>query len=236
MKTVVIMQPTFVPWSGLFEQIRLADVFVHFDDAQFSKGGLTNRVKIKTARGPKWLTVPLMNLRLGQSINEVRMDRTNWRRSHLDKLRQAYADAPFVDDMLAIVETVYGEPHVGIAALDIAAIEACCRYLRITTQCVRSRELDIDAIGSERVLRIVQELGADVYVTGHGAANYLDHEAFDTAGVRVEYMAYQRREYPQLHGPFDPHLSVLDLIANCGPHAIDYVCSTTVPWMEFVQG
>ena len=39
MKTVVISQPMYFPWVGMLEQMRLADVFVHLDDAQFSKGG-----------------------------------------------------------------------------------------------------------------------------------------------------------------------------------------------------
>ena len=50
MTTVVISQPMFFPWVGMFEQIALADVYVHYDDVQFSKGSFTNRVQLKTAR------------------------------------------------------------------------------------------------------------------------------------------------------------------------------------------
>ena len=47
MKTVVISQPMYFPWVGMLEQMALADVWVHLDDAQFSKGGFFNRVQIK---------------------------------------------------------------------------------------------------------------------------------------------------------------------------------------------
>ena len=73
----------------------------------------------------------------------------------------------------------------------------------------------------------------DVYVTGHGAKNYLDHEAFERGGVHVEYMDYQRRAYPQLHGEFTPYVSILDLIANMGREGRDLICSGTVSWREF---
>lgn len=237
MKTIVIMQPTFFPWVGLFEQIRLADVFVHFDDAQFSKGGLTNRVKVKTAGGAKWLTVPLRNLHLGQPINKVRIDdSTDWRRSHVDLLKQAYADAPFLDDAMQIISDTYHHPTDDIATLDITGIEHCCEYLGLETQFARSSALGLTSSSSARVLDIVCHFNAEVYVTGHGAQNYLDHQAFDDAGVAVEYMDYQRKPYPQLHGDFDPHMSVLDLIANTGPDAAQIICSSTVPWMDFVHG
>jgi hypothetical protein len=34
-KTIVILRPQYFPWAGVFEQIRLADIYVHHDDVQF---------------------------------------------------------------------------------------------------------------------------------------------------------------------------------------------------------
>src|ERR1700722_18634953 len=128
MSTIVISQPTFFPWVGMFEQIRLADVYDHYDDVQFSKGWFTNRVQIKTAAGSKWLTVPLENHRLGQRINETAVDRShNWRSSHLAFLDQAYKHAPFRTEMLSIAEDVYGDPELTtIGALSARSIDRVC--------------------------------------------------------------------------------------------------------------
>jgi hypothetical protein len=98
---------------------------------------------------------------------------------------------------------------------------------------VRSPELGIGGAGSARVLEIVKKFGGTIYVSGHGARNYLEHEAFEHAGVRVEYMDYRRTPYPQLHGAFNPHVSVLDLIANTGRVGLDYIHSQTVNWKQF---
>lgn len=235
---VVISQPMFFPWVGMFEQIRLADVYVHYGDVQFSKGSFTNRVQIKTAQGSKWLTVPLQQLSLGQSIDEVQLDtRSNWRRQHLDQLKQAYAGAPHRKDMLALVESVYQQPHSTIGELSRASMMACCRYYGLETgrRFVEVGELGIAGASSQRVCDIVKALGGTRYITGLGARHYLDHPLFEDAGIRVEYMDYRKQPYPQLHGEFTPYVSLLDLIANTGPQGIDCIVSETQYWKDFLQ-
>lgn len=235
---VVISQPMFFPWVGMFEQIRLADIYVHYGDVQFSKGSFTNRVQIKTAQGIKWLTVPLQQLSLGQAIDDVLLDtRTNWRRQHLDALRQAYAAAPYRKDMLALVEAVYQQPHTTIGQLSRESMMACCRYYGLDhgRRFVEVAALGIGGASSQRVCDIVRTLGGSAYITGHGARHYLDHQLFEDAGIRVEYMDYQRRPYPQLHGEFTPYVSLLDLVANTGPQGIDCIVSGTQYWKDFLQ-
>ena len=42
--------------------------------------------------------------------------------------------------------------------------------------------------------------------------------------IEVLWMSYDGyREYPQLYPPFEPHVSVLDLIFNVGPAASEYL-------------
>lgn len=235
---VVISQPMFFPWVGMFEQIRLADVYVHYGDVQFSKGSFTNRVQIKTAQGIKWLTVPLQQVSLGQSIDEVRLDtRTDWRRQHMDQLKQAYAAAPFRKDMLALVDSVYQQSHASIGHLSRHSMAACCRYYGLDAgrRFVEVEQLGIAGASSQRVRDIVLALGGTRYITGHGARNYLDHRLFEDAGIRVEYMDYEKRPYPQLHGEFTPYVSLLDLIANTGPQGIECICSGTSYWKDFLK-
>jgi len=238
MKTVVISQPMYFPWVGLLEQMRHADVFVHLDDAQFSKGSFFNRVKIKTAEGTPWLTVPLAETKLGQSLNETQLAKHNWRRKQLATLRQAYAAAPHVEEMLGLVESVFEVEHKSLAALSAASVEALAEFFDIVPAEVRwSSAMAIEGTGSARVLAICEALGADRYVTGHGAREYLDHESFEAAGVRVEYLDYEKREYPQLHGAFTPFVSALDLAANCGrTHAMrEVIASGSVYWKDFAR-
>ncbi len=87
----------------------------------------------------------------------------------------------------------------------------------------------------QRVLDIVKSVGGDTYITGHGAREYMDHEAFERAGVAVEYLDYQKQPYPQLHGDFNPFVSALDLIANMGREGRARIASGTKPWREFLS-
>lgn len=233
---VVISQPMFFPWVGMFEQTRLADVYVHYDDVQFSKGSFTNRVQLKTDRGSEWLSVPLRDLRLGQQIREVAVDdRQDWRNRHLQLLAKAYATAPFQKEMLALVRQVYARPATTIAEVAIASMEAVWDYFPAARPraVFWSSTMGIGGHSSRRVLDVVKRAAGTHYITGHGARKYLDHALFEAEGVRVEYINYQKQPYPQLHGQFSPFVSVLDLIANLGKDGQRVMVSGTVHWKEF---
>jgi hypothetical protein len=235
---VVISQPMLFPWVGMLEQVRLAHTYVHYSDVQFSKGSFVNRVQIKTAQGIKWMTVPV-SFSLGQRIDGTRIDgKRDWRQSHLSMLTDAYATCPFVGDMLAMVRSVYDHDYPSIGRLSEASLMASCRYFGFDRDCsfLHSDQFGIDGASSRRVLDIALAVGGTRYITGHGARNYLDHGLFEAAGVRVEYMDYQRLPYPQQHGAFTPYVSVLDLIANCGPDGGRFICSGSIYWKEFIDG
>lgn len=237
MTSIVISQPMFFPWVGMFEQIRLADIYVHYDDVQFSKGSFSNRVQVKTADGSKWLTVPLPSLHLGQVINQVAIGPIGeWGPRHLALLEQSYDEAPHAKEMLALVRQVYARPFANLSELGIASMDATREFFGLAPKArfVRSSDLGISGQSDARVLAIVKHLGGDRYITGHGARNYLDHERFATEGVFVDYIDYRKVPYPQLHGAFTPYVSILDLIANRGRDGASVICSGTLPWREFL--
>lgn len=223
----------FFPWVGMFEQIRLADIYVHYLDVQFSKGSFVNRVQIKFPGGYRWLTAPLKNHGFGQKIEEVETSHdAAWRKSHLDFLAQAFRGAPHASDALQLVEQVYRLQSHRISDIAIESMERVLDYFGLATgkRILRSPELGIGGRSSERVLNIVKALGGSIYVTGHGARNYLAHADFQQAGIQVEYMDYRKAPYPQLYGEFNPYVSILDLIANVGRTGLDYIHSGTISW------
>jgi hypothetical protein len=236
---IVISQSMLFPWIGLLEQVRLADVFVHYDDVQYSKGSFVNRVQVKLPEGVRWMSVPLQGHRLGQRIDAVQLaPSAQWRASHLDLLERSFKDAPHTQDALQLAGAVYGADYPHVGALARASLLALCRYfgLDVGRRFVDVTDLEVPGSGSARVLAVVERLGGDAYITGHGAASYLDHEEFERKGLRVEYMQYQCRPYPQAHGAFTPYVSALDLVARCGREGANHICSGTVPWKEFLNG
>ena len=232
---IVISQSMLFPWVGLLDQVRHADVFVHYDDVQFSKGSFVNRVQIKTPQGMRWMTVPLKDLRLGQRIQEVQVAPIEqWRGQHLDMLRRSFSGAPHANEALQLAECVYDSQPDNIGALARRSMRALVDYFGIgaSTRFVDVQDLDVPGSGSDRVLAVVTRLGGDTYVTGHGAARYLDHDGFEAQGVDVQYMHYRCQPYPQAHGAFTPYVSALDLVAHCGRDGLTRMCSGTVGWRD----
>lgn len=234
---VVISQPMYFPWVGLLEQMRISDHFVHYDDVQLARG-FYNRVQVKTENGSRWMTIPLRDTHRGQLLNEIEAsEHEDWREKHRRLLKQAYTGAPFIDDMLGVVDRVFSQALPNLAAISRASTMAIANYFELTgsRNFVDSSMLHVSGKSSQRLFDICRRLQATTYITGHGAKNYLDHELFERDGIAVEYMDYLRLPYPQLHGTFTPYVSGLDLIANCGHDGLKYISSGTSHWRKFIN-
>ena len=228
----------YFPWPGFLEQIALCDTFVNYTDVQYSRGSFSNRVQIKTQKGVRWLTVPLRNKHLGQRIDEVHIEMNkDWRRSQRDQLLQAYSDAPYLSEMLDIIDAVFSSSYDCLADIAVASTMALVEYFGLEHgRTFRgSTELGIAGSGTQRVFDICSLLGAATYLTGHGARNYLDHEHFEARGIDVRYMDYGLAEWPQRHGSHTPYVSALDLVANCGRAGARMLGGRATPWREFLQ-
>ena len=216
-RTLVVLQPGYLPWLGFFDQMRRSDIFVFYDDVQFDKHGWRNRNRIKSPTGPYWLTVPVRRERLGQRISEVLIDnRQPWARKHAGAIRQFYAGAPHLKRYLPELEALLRRRWELIADLDIALVEQMCAWLGLRTQTARSSLLSVGGERTERLLNLCLHFGATRYLTGDAAKDYLDVDLFARHNIEVEWQAYKHPVYTQQHGEFVPYLSALDLLLNCG--------------------
>jgi hypothetical protein len=226
----VILQPSYLPWRGYFHLIERADVFVFYDDVQFDKHGWRNRNRIKTANGPTWLTIPVAkkgNVTEGLAINEVVIsDERRWPAKHLATIRQAYARAPYLAEYDGLLDEFFTDVPRSLADFTIETTVRLARELGLERTFVRSSELGVTGDQTERLVRIVQHLGATEYLSGPSAKDYLDERQFSDAGIALEYMAYDYAEYPQLHPPFEPQVSVLDLLVMAGQDAPAHIWGT----------
>jgi hypothetical protein len=183
--------------------------------------------------------VPLLNFKLGQKINEVKIDnRRSWKLSQRDQLRQAYKTAPFYKEMLDLVDNVFSTNYESLAELSKSSTNTLIKYFEpigTDKSFIDSPSLDISSEGSQRVLDICGVLRAKTYLTGHGARNYLNHIVFEKGGISVAYIDYQLDEYPQLHGTFTPYVSALDLVANLGRDGAELINGRMVPWRNFLS-
>jgi hypothetical protein len=225
---VVILQPSYLPWRGYFDQIRRADLFIFYDDVQYDKHGWRNRNQIKTAQGKQWLTIPVHSggATQGLLIKDVEMDFSKpWAQNHLKALRMSYAKAPFFASYAALLQPFYQQPPPLLADFTIPLTEALARQMGILhTQFLRSSQIPgITGEKTARLLQILQAVGADHYLSGPSAKEYIQSELFRQAGIALEYIDYNYLPYPQLHPPYDPYVSILDLLFMTGPDAPGYL-------------
>ena len=229
----VILQPSYIPWRGYFDQINRADVFIFYDDVQYDKHGWRNRNQIKTDHGRQWLTIPVHSggvVDQNRPIREVEIDWSKpWNKTHWKALTIAYGRAPFFAQYKALLEPFYQRQDVFLADLTIDLTIALARELGISqTKFMRSSEITgIDGQKTDRLIQILAKVGAAHYISGPSARDYVEQDKFDAAGITLEYISYDYPEYPQLYPPFEPQVSVLDLLFNTGDRALDYIVGTT---------
>lgn len=220
-------QPVYLPWLGLFHKIVLADTFVSFDDVQYVPKDWNNRNRIKTPTGPTWLTVPV--LRKGYLEKPIRSIEINnaepWRRKHWRSLLLNYGKSAYFDDYASFFEDLYTREWQYLVELNEYILRWLLDTLEIEVRFMKASELDFEGAKSALVLDMCRKLSADLYIFGALGHDYADVRAFEAAGVKIRFQEYKHPTYPQLHGDFVPHLSIVDLLFNCGPRCREILLS-----------
>lgn len=226
---VGIIQSAYIPWRGYFDFIDSVDIFVIYDDVSYSKGSWRNRNQIKTPAGKKWLTIPVQAGSHHLSIDEVRIGipQQPWQPEHRRVLKEFLGEAPYFSEAFSLwQETIdYGDEF--LSELNQKFIHIICNYLDIKTKIIRSSDISTHGAKTERLIHLLNKLGATCYISGPAAKDYLNEDMFREHKIRLEYKSYDYRPYPQLYGPFDGAVSILDLIANCGRNSKDFLSSLT---------
>lgn len=223
---ISIIQSCYIPWRGFFDLIGRCDEYVIFDHVQYVKRHWHNRNRIKTAAGPQWLTIPVITTgRREQTIDAAEVEKP-WAEQHWRALELAYRRAPYFDALSPRVRAWYERAARERLLTEVNAIflREIAALLGLGTRFVRDTAYPARGTKTDRLLAIIRAAGADCYLSGPSAKAYLDVPLLAGAGVAVEWMSYEGYpQYPQLHGPFEASVSVLDLLFNVGPDAPQYL-------------
>jgi len=212
-------QPLYIPWLGFFQKVSMSDIFCILDDVQFSTNDFTHRNKIKSARGPLIITIPI--LRSGhfeKKIMDMEIDnKIKWERIHWNSILASYGKkAPYFECYKDFFETTYKKSWDRIVDLDLSLLEYLFKEMGISVKIVKSSEMKIQSDKSEKLIEICQNQAADIYISGECGKNYVDNDNFNKNGINLYFQDYQHPVYSQLYGEFISHLSVIDLLFNHG--------------------
>ena len=224
-KRVAILQSSYIPWKGYFDLIRKVDEFIFYDDAQYTKRDWRNRNQIKTKDGLLWLSIPVeVKGKFTQAIKDVSIVDPSWSTQHFKSIAGAYAKAPRFQEYRGVLEELYrGATSTRLSEVNRRFVEGLARILGIGTKLSWSMDYELPEGRVERLVALCKQAGATSYLSGPAAKDYIEQDAglFAEAGIEVGYIDYSNYpEYPQLHPPFEHHVSVIDLILNAGPEAL----------------
>ena len=225
MRRVAICQSNYIPWKGYFDLIHDVDVFLFYDDVQFTKNDWRNRNRIKTPAGLHWLSIPV-GTDLNRLICDVTMEDARWQHSHWKTLAQFYGAAPFFKLYEGYLRGVYLDTRWrNLSALNQALIQTIARdVLGVKTEFLHSSDFACEGRKEDRVLSLIEAVKGEVYVSGPAGKSYLTPARFNERGIGLvwkDYAGYP--EYPQFHPPFEHAVTILDLLFHAGPDAPYYI-------------
>jgi hypothetical protein len=221
MRTVVISQPTYLPWPGYFRIMKEADVYVFFDNVQFEPRSWQCRNKIKSSQKSIWLSVPTHHG--GKpTISDVGIDNSKeWRRQHWRAIKTCYGKAPYFREYSSFLKSVYERNWTMLVSLNIHIIKYLASQLALSPVFVQASKLGVEGKRTKLLLDICRTFRADRYVSSVGAKEYMEKdgakESFEREGIKVEFLQFNHLAYPQLFGDFTPDVSFVDCLFNCGP-------------------
>jgi hypothetical protein len=225
MKKVVILQSNYIPWKGYFDLIHDADVFIFYDDVQYTKNDWRNRNKIMTAGGAKWITIPT-GIDANRLICEVTLSDSSWQKKHWETIRQNYRRSPFFKYYRSFFEEIFlARTWSSLSELNQHLIRHISqRLLRVPTVFDDSRNYQLAGHRFERLLDLISKAGATHYISGPAAKSYIKEEEFAARGVELVWKDYSGYpEYPQGDLPFEHGVSILDVLFNVGDEAGEYI-------------
>ena len=216
MTRVVILQSNYIPWRGYFDLINEADIFIFYDEVQFTRRDCRNRNIIVTKRGKQWLSLPVKQTgKFEQSILETEIAAHNWSRKHWNSLKGAYAKSAGFKKWEHLIKKIYIElaDERSLVAINRRFIKEISKALFIETEFKCSTHI-LSALGkTERLVGLCQAVGATEYISGPAAKDYIDAPLFEKSGIKLTWKNYPNYQpYLQNDGQYRVGVTLLDTL------------------------
>lgn len=172
----------------------------------YSKQSYRNRCAICGANGLQYLSVPVKKSNeLKIKISDVEIDySTEWQKNHYKSIESAYRSSPFFEFYIDDFRFVFEEKTKFLFDLN----------QKILNTCIRTMELDVEISCSTDFIQVIENNPLDRRFDLHPKKPINNKE--------LRSLKPYKQVFDDKFG-FLPNLSVLDLIFNLGPEAVDYL-------------
>jgi hypothetical protein len=177
LKQVVVQQPQFLPWIGMWHKAVSADVLVHYVGVKFDQYDHMHRVTLAGA----WMTLPVEKHSRNRLIKDVRISDA----AHCRALSKALQDkigrkARFFDRLAPVFSRLDTWRGLFLADLSTTLFDDVRQILGMNLDI---RVDDTDRTGLDKVPKLDTCLQAHfagqsfIYLQGAGGLNYMGHQA-----------------------------------------------------------
>ena len=213
---IAIMQPYLFPYIGYFQLVYASDIFVFYDDVNFSKKSWINRNKILVNGEENLFTVNLSKASQNKLINEINvLDSTNSFNNLLKLCSENYIGAPYYDDTISLIKKINSMPYRTIADLAINSVVTISNFLEISTSFQRSSinyPLSKGLEKSERLISITKNKGLRNYINAYGGFELYSKDYFMERGVNLFFIKNKIKAYKQFNKKPVLGLSIIDVL------------------------
>ena len=235
---LAIMQPYFMPYIGYFQAIAAVDRYILYDNLTFIKDGWMNRNRIRLINGNViTITVPLIGKSSNSMIRDVLIDNSQkWSKKLLTSITLNYGRSPYFHEVFPLFENIFSHQYIRLVDLNVSSILQISSFLDIDTDIVfdNSKYLDMESkletveygIYSSfdylestkpikkvaRVIVMCKNENSNFFVNAIGGVDLYDKSEFSKYGISLNFIKTNNLEYPQFSEPFEPNLSIIDVL------------------------
>lgn len=208
MTSKVIIETQYLPTIAFYAYYLNIGRLAIEQHENYQKGGYRNRTTILSSQGPLTLSVPLKKGKNKQlSVREVRIDYTSdWIKLHLSTLQSCYGKSAFIEHYIQQLAKIYQSKPEFLFDLNLRLISTINKWLNLTNEI---------------------ELTDAFYMLYNDGI--MDRRNFISPKLQFKGILnsdFTFTPYEQVFSenmPFQPNLSILDLLFCQGPEAVLYL-------------
>ena len=220
-RSVAVMQPTFLPWMGYFALMSEVDAFVFLDDVQFVKRSWQRRNRLAGPNGEVVVGLPVAGKPSRPLLSEARLADQPIVEEIMPRIEGCLGKAPHWPLLEAMLERAFTRIPEGLSAVNIQLIRDMAEALNFTPQIMVSSQMNLPQVDrASRFPTICRALGATRYHSPVGSAEYLaEDRPFDGTEITLTFQNFHHPVYDQGKGAFLSHMAAADAFARLGPEA-----------------
>mgnify|MGYP006081803975 CR=1 FL=1 len=213
------MQPYFFPYIGYFQLINAVDIFVVYDNLQYTKRGWINRNKIlHSNEKTDYITIPIKKDSSALNINEryISKDWNIEKNKIKNKLKSSYSKAGFFLEAYQIIQECLDLQNHNLFDFIFESLKKINSHLKIKTHIIKSSQISIDhSLRSvEKVIAICDFLNAEIYINSIGGRELYSREYFKSRNIDLKFLKTDTIKYNQNTKNFHESLSIIDVMMH----------------------